>query len=610
MRLLETTPTSASSPVPAMREFVGAQIPPYAILSHTWADEEVTLQQLQHGASAGPGTAAAMSLQARAGFRKVQQTCALARTRDGLAYAWVDTCCIDKRSSAELTEAINSMYAWYRDAAVCYVFLSDLEPSAFAAGAGGASAGGGSEAAADELARALPACRWFTRGWTLQELLAPREVLFFDKSWNYRGSKAGLAGLLSRITGIPEALLRGDAELGDYAVARRMSWAARRETTRVEDLAYCLLGIFDVNMSLIYGEGLKAFERLQAAIVQSTADLSIFAWTDDRNPSPMYAPMLAESPRQFAWCSSIEAAQGDSVYANFAVITRGVQTDASLLQGRWLVLDVRCSVGNRRVGICLRKIAGGLYARYKPSMALKLDTQASKAYTRLSLETITLATRLPRRYPFHKGDDPVLGNRFSAIRIDWGTLRAWSRGIKPRSHWDAQDRAFFSCNKTSWGWCVWISRIELPRGDNSSSPPVYLNLLVGCFQWSVGSPTVLVVMLDHVDPIALTLLESQLDLVKFEDSSQAFNLIRNIVAGKLEENQTAHGTGATAYTVRYWDRAKGSDKSDGPETRVTVSLERRSYPSICVNPVKVLKVGLVEDVPDAVAAIGEQLAAV
>ena len=155
MRLLETSPSS----IPKLREFIGSHISPYAILSHTWEDDEVTLQQLTAAGTIDPSP-----LQSKAGFHKIQQTCALAHAQGKLEYAWVDTCCIDKTSSAELTEAINSMFAWYRDAEVCYVFLSDLQPGA-----------------AGDLQYTLPKCRWFTRGWTLQEMIAPKEVLFFDR---------------------------------------------------------------------------------------------------------------------------------------------------------------------------------------------------------------------------------------------------------------------------------------------------------------------------------------------------------------------------------------------------------------------------------------------
>jgi hypothetical protein len=338
MRLLDTTPSPSG--IPPMRNFIGSHIPPYAILSHTWDQDEITLQHL---ASADPS-----AFQSKAGFLKIQQTCAVALARDGLAHAWVDTCCIDKTSSAELAEAINSMYAWYRDAAVCYVYLADLEP-------------GGVE----DLQRDLPRCRWWTRGWTLQELIAPREAIFFDKWWNCRGSKSQLAGLISAIMGIPEGLLRGEAQLSDFAVARRMSWAARRETTRVEDMAYCLLGIFDVNMLLIYGEGMKAFTRLQTTIIQSTADLSIFVWTDEQAPRPGYAGVLAESPRQFANCTNVELIPGDSAYLNFTLTARAIQTDDSFTlilhrdkKSTTTVLNTLCRMNKRSVGISVcRRLA-------------------------------------------------------------------------------------------------------------------------------------------------------------------------------------------------------------------------------------------------------------
>jgi hypothetical protein len=98
-----------------MREFIGSQIPPYAILSHTWEDDEVTLRDLVPVTGEPPSPTA---LDQKSGYRKIQRTCAQALLRGGLDYAWVDTCCIDKSSSAELTEAINSMFGWYRDAKV------------------------------------------------------------------------------------------------------------------------------------------------------------------------------------------------------------------------------------------------------------------------------------------------------------------------------------------------------------------------------------------------------------------------------------------------------------------------------------------------------------
>ncbi|RWA12374.1 hypothetical protein EKO27_g2757 [Xylaria grammica] len=165
-----------------------------------------------------------------AGFAKIRRTCELAKEEFGLDYAWVDTCCIDKSSSAELSEAINSMFAWYRDATICITFLSDLPSSK----------------SIELVPPGLEKCRWFRRGWTLQELLAPRRVEFYDQVWHPIGSKKSLERVLEGITGIPSHVLGGDS-LDTILVGNRMKWAAMRETTRPEDTAYCLLGIFGIN---------------------------------------------------------------------------------------------------------------------------------------------------------------------------------------------------------------------------------------------------------------------------------------------------------------------------------------------------------------------------
>jgi hypothetical protein len=158
------------------QEYFPSQVPEYAILSHTWGEDEVSFQN--------------MSLPSRSskkGFAKVVQTCRLARN-SGLKFAWVDACCIEKSSSAELTESINSIFQWYKSAAVCYVFLEDLNSNTL-------------------IEDGLPQCRWLTRGWTLQELLAPTRVEFYDETWTYRGSKLDLIGPLSMATRIPSKML-------------------------------------------------------------------------------------------------------------------------------------------------------------------------------------------------------------------------------------------------------------------------------------------------------------------------------------------------------------------------------------------------------------------
>jgi hypothetical protein len=220
--------------------------PAYAILSHCWTTEEISYHDLLDVGSRmriGPG------------WNKILDCCTLARSF-GYEWAWIDTCCIDKSSSAELSEAINSMFEWYKQAGVCLVFLSDLHQSG-------------------DLAQ----CRWFTRGWTLQELLAPSNLYFYDATLSYAGSKKTLADELASITQIPVEYLTGVYQLKDASVAQRMSWASSRSTTRIEDTAYCLLGLFDISMPLLYGEGRKAFQRLQQAIINQLDDESIFAWS-------------------------------------------------------------------------------------------------------------------------------------------------------------------------------------------------------------------------------------------------------------------------------------------------------------------------------------------
>ncbi len=193
--------------------------------------------------------------------RKVRDACAFAR-RHGYSYLWIDSCCIDKTSSSELSESINSMFQWYAGAAVCYTFLADVPP--------------GEDPDADGSRFRLS--RWFTRGWTLQELVAPSELLFLSSDWELVGSKRQLATLVEAISGVDrEALLR-EKPLNKFSVAQRLSWAAQRETTRIEDRAYSLLGIFGISMPTLYGEGEGALRRLQEEIMRRIPDQSLFAW--------------------------------------------------------------------------------------------------------------------------------------------------------------------------------------------------------------------------------------------------------------------------------------------------------------------------------------------
>jgi hypothetical protein len=194
-----------------------------------------------------------------------------------------DTVCIDKKSSTELSEAINSMYRWYQKDSECYAYLNDVGCEAVDVQNFEIAGGGiwvGDPSLRDTVELQFRSSKWFTRGWTLQELTAPRILLFVDKDWTgIFGNKHSLGSLLSDVTGIDEQQLHETGISRRPSVAERMSWASWRECSRAEDIAYCLLGIFKVNMPLLYGEGGEmAFRRLQLEIMKDSSDEFIFAW--------------------------------------------------------------------------------------------------------------------------------------------------------------------------------------------------------------------------------------------------------------------------------------------------------------------------------------------
>jgi hypothetical protein len=226
--------------------FVTDHIPPYAILSHTWKDgEEVTFDEFMAGTGKN-----------KTGYDKIS-FCGEQAAKDDLQYFWVDTCCINKSTSDELSTAINSMFRWYQQAAKCYVYLWDVSIPKEVTDV---------QSYRITWEAAFRRCRWFTRGWTLQELLAPATVEFFSKEGKSLGSKISLEREIHEITGIPTGALRGQ-RLAEFDINERMAWAKERKTRLKEDRVYCLLGIFGVFMPLIYGEGDDhAFVRLREEI--------------------------------------------------------------------------------------------------------------------------------------------------------------------------------------------------------------------------------------------------------------------------------------------------------------------------------------------------------
>ncbi len=239
-------------------EFSLIQIPthntlPYAILSHTWTGEEVTYQDLITGAG-----------KSKSGYEKIK-FCGEQATRDGLQYFWVDTCCIDKLDPAELSKAINSMFRWYQNAKKCYVYLMDVSTPGHNTHI---------QAFQRTCEAAFRSSKWFTRGWTLQELIAPAVVEFFSQEHKLLGDKKSLEKLIHEITEIPIQALQGNP-FSEFSIAERKGWAAQRQTTEEEDIVYCLLGLCEVSMPTIYGEGKEAaLKRLEMTIKGFSQDES------------------------------------------------------------------------------------------------------------------------------------------------------------------------------------------------------------------------------------------------------------------------------------------------------------------------------------------------
>ncbi|KAL2071100.1 hypothetical protein VTL71DRAFT_12335 [Oculimacula yallundae] len=338
MRLLNTTTIE-------LEEYIGESIPSYAILSHRWEGEEVTFQDLREGRGEN-----------MAGYSKITGCCRQAKI-DGWGYAWVDSCCIDKSSSAELSEALNSMFKWYQDAEVCYAYLSDVVYRS-----------------------QLAESQWFTRGWTLQELLAPEFVIFYDRDWKEIGTRSCMWEEIEIITGILHF-----TTIDRASVAQKMSWASRRTTTRVEDQAYCLMGLFGVNMPTLYGEGKKSFLRLQLEILRISSDETIFAWTKDIHPD-RECGLLASSAADFAHSSNILSTMFDlGEMTPYIMTNRGLRVNSYLREtadhfpewqnrGSDYLMPLLCSMreDDTQLAVLIRSHGRGQYARVASAKLVKL----------------------------------------------------------------------------------------------------------------------------------------------------------------------------------------------------------------------------------------------
>ncbi|OAG09555.1 uncharacterized protein CC84DRAFT_1137308 [Paraphaeosphaeria sporulosa] len=401
-----------------IKAFSEQDVPDYAILSHTWGADEVTFQEMSlitrmnsvsqafssqrsddsregnagrvyesgavmvamemlvHGGW-GAGTnvpnTSEEALMRREGYCKIIQSAKEAKSL-GYQWVWIDTCCIDKTSSAELQESINSMYKWYKESSICLVYLNDVAPSI--------AATIDTQATFEAASNAFTNSRWISRGWTLQELVAPTALRFYYQDWTLMGDKREFLEELSNATGIPIFVL-DNGELSELSIAERMSWASYRQTTRIEDMAYCLLGIFDIQMPLLYGEGEKAFIRLQEEILKTTDDYSLFAWrvvTSDSGSASksVYRGLLARSPLEFRHCSSVER-ENTTCTLPMSATAIGLHLELEFLNDpkdrtRFLVL-IRCNNSlNQRLAIYLKCIDGAhQYARVEAGSLIPID---------------------------------------------------------------------------------------------------------------------------------------------------------------------------------------------------------------------------------------------
>jgi len=379
MLLIETTTLEVAR--------FGGQVPPYAILSHRWEEQEVSLEDMRPG-----GDAKGMK-----GYRKLQLSCAMA-AHQGLKYIWIDTCCIDKTSSAELSEAINSMFRYYRGAEVCYAYLSDV-----------ASVKMPNPLNPDD----SDFCQstWFRRGWTLQELIAPESLEFYNKEWDFLGTKADLKDVIHYVTKIPENILLG-GDLTDESVSRKMSWVSSRHTTLPEDIAYCLLGVFDVNIPLLYGEGEeKAFLRLQEAILKSTEDNSIFLWrsTEEETIERPFWGLLAKSPTYFTSSPDIATPCTMTMATNTAATLTGRGVKVEFLLALFpndpsesiYAAVIFVDGGKQAYGPLLQKLSysDGQFARVGADILVEIDNNMRINYSKLPQRVLSRwVSTLPDSY--------------------------------------------------------------------------------------------------------------------------------------------------------------------------------------------------------------------
>ncbi|KAH7395316.1 hypothetical protein DE146DRAFT_616302 [Phaeosphaeria sp. MPI-PUGE-AT-0046c] len=365
---------------------------------------------------------------AKPGYVKIMRTCEIARENYNLPYVWVDTCCINKDSSAILSEAINSMYRWYKDSWICLVYLSDVTDSQLS----------------------FHQARWFTRGWTLQELIAPTDLVFFDREWEFRGTKKTMATHVSMITGIPSQILDHSVDLSEIPVAQRFAWASTRETTREEDGAYSLLGLFDINMAMLYGEGPKAFIRLQEHILSEGADTSLFLWSDLRT-SQEFTGLLAPSAACFREMRSITA-EPSFTQREIYLTNRGIRLKLGLAWDATTglaILPVKHSFGTsgKPAGVYLRRVGLDTFVRARPNECVVAD---SKRFYNILTAVKCLSSSQSKR---------IVNNAMSIIAAREVSIMQ----VEPPGSWDSSSQLFYGTHTSAFIGYMAFQKSRFPQ---------------------------------------------------------------------------------------------------------------------------------------------------
>lgn len=350
----------------------GSDAPPYGTFSARWEDDTLGHEDLP-----SPQTA-----HQRPAFQALQRACSECQNH-GLQWLWNDAVCINRRSIDALSKTLNSLAEIYRKSRLCIVYLHDLFDT---------------EASHFDVERGLSSCSWIKHVWMLPQLIFSTVLQFYDAQWMHIGSKRQLSAELSRITAIEEGVLDGSESLEDYPNCVKMSWAAGLSAEAIEDVAYSLLAVFNVNMTIRYGEGMESFLRLQEEILKNTDDYSLLAWQPIPNQS--YRGLLAHSPLEYSHFKN-KSKESPSLRGQLKIQSDGLYIQAGLGgRGNDLLLPFYTSDGP--LTWVVLSLWDGVFVR-NCTETMTDDAQVSNVFI--------------RNIPVRRDVDPDLSNKIAMYRI-------------------------------------------------------------------------------------------------------------------------------------------------------------------------------------------------